>query len=245
LGPSSPTAPAENDADSAINPDPDWPRNKNGMAAWTGAILWPSNNATWPPADAGPDPTGTAWAFSRTDWGFARTIFDLGSTFSQCPEIWVRADGQSYDSGIDTVNSVDPFEGTVTLPTPAVFVTFGVRYRQVMETLDIGFNPQSGQTDMTMSTRTVRKVGLEVSNTSPGFLLGDIPEGDLSPWYPEPGDENTAEFGPSTEDLTYSGLVHSSVATSWNRHGRICVVNERPFPITISAIVREVEYGGT
>lgn len=214
--------------------DSSWPVNRTGMAAWA-AGSFPAL-PPWSPVPG--DVSGTTLPMDQSDWGIAKTSFTLSDTtlYNAAQSVTVKADGVQV--------SPATFTGTaLTLTSPACFVTIGIPYSQVMETLDV---PPT-QNDTTLNTRIVRKAAFELSRTALGFKVGEDASdaASLSTWAPDVGEEGTADFGPGSEDQTYSGLAYVPIQSSWSRDGRICLVNTAPFPVTVSAIIREVEFGGT
>jgi hypothetical protein len=215
--------------------DSTWPKNPTGLVAWM-AGSFPSL-PPWSPVVG--DISGTVLPMDQSDWGIAKFAFTVPSTIdAYTTGQVVKADG-----------AVVPFTlvGTaLTLSTAAVFVTLGLPYTQVVESLDVPAQPTAtGNIEIILQSKVVKKAAFQIARTSPGFSVGDSPTGSLTTWQPDAGDTSTAEFGPGSEDQTYSGLAYVPVFGDWNRYGRICLVNTAPFPVTISSIIREVNLGGS
>jgi hypothetical protein len=147
----------------------------------------------------------------------------------------INLDGVAYT---DIASMLHVTDGTkINYPSDIVSMTVGKPYSQCVETLDLPFAPGSGQ-DLTLNRRAIKKAAFEVANTGIGFQVGESVDGDLVTWSPETSDI------PDTFNR-YQGLVHTPIFGTWDRSGRMALVNEYPTPITISALIREVEFGDT
>jgi hypothetical protein len=195
----------------------DWTTNPPAAAPWSA-----------PPDDRNND----FYPVNRADWAFARTQFSVSDSLANIGTIWGKIDGQ-VRSGLIVA------AGIITTDIPVVFASFGSAYIQVIETLDLAFPPGADGKDPTLNIREVVKVGLEIAKTSAGFQLGSDPDGGLTVWAPEPGEEGFEG------NETYSRIAYLPVESIFDRSGRACVVNTNPLPVTVSSIIREVDFGGT
>lgn len=187
------------------------------------------------------------------DWGFARWVFttDMYDTLfdgqTDVPLV-VRADDrwQFMSTPLHALYAGEDNEtmpGADTINEPAVFAVFGVAYRQVVETLDLATGAQS-QSDLTLNQKLVKKAGFELSKSWGTFMVGQEEDDRyLTTWTAQRDTRQTVSY--PYESHTYSGLGYMVPLANWDKGARIVLVSDNPFPFGISAIIREVEFGGT
>ena len=126
--------------------------------------------------------------------------------------------------------------GAVTLPQAAKKVTVGLPYTMIIEQPNFETQTQSGTLQ-----------GREKAVTHAIFRLTQSFGGEAGP------DESTLnemiydvgrlELG---ENVLYSGDLNITMAAGgMNKNGRVFVKHDKPYPFTVSAIIRAVTFGGT
>jgi hypothetical protein len=122
--------------------------------------------------------------------------------------------------------------GAVTLPLEdgASVCHIGLPYRSEFESLD---SPQDKGRQ-----KTVSRVLVEMEN-SRGAKVGESLDGKLAEW-------RQREVHDSYGNVKlFSGAVHIPVVSQWNVGGRCAVMQDEPLPLSLIAVTREVEFGGS
>ena len=144
-------------------------------------------------------------------------------------EVLVMGDGYLFDPM--TVEN-----GTITLPQASKRVTVGLPYTMILEQPNIEMQTQSGTLQ-----------GREKTVSSAIFRLTQSFGGEAGPDANTLNemiyDEGRLELG---ESVLYSGDLNVTMAAGgFNKNGRVYLRHDKPYPITISAIIRAVTFGGT
>lgn len=159
-------------------------------------------------------------AVATTKWGFARnTISGLAHLNNQ--QVTVLADGAVQ--GPFTVVA-----GAITLDVPAVIATAGLPYNSDVELMDVA--PER------TSVKNVSMITWEVV-ASRGLYTGQD-FGHLRPVKTRQVADNFGVPALLTQQVT------TAVESSNNVSGRAVLRQRDPLPLTISAVVREVDFGG-
>jgi hypothetical protein len=127
-------------------------------------------------------------------------------------------------------------DGTITLPQASKNVVVGLPYTMKLE-----------QPNFETQTNSGTMQGREKAVTSAIFRLTNSFGGEAGP------DENTLnemiydvgrlEMG---ENVLYSGDLNITMAAGgFNKNGRVFIRHDKPYPFTVSAIIRAVTFGGT
>jgi hypothetical protein len=146
-------------------------------------------------------------------------------------EVWVSC------PGIDPIGPFTVVGGEVTVPSgwapTDATVTFtaaiGLRYVCDLELLDAA--------QARMGQMTVTKVAVEVSS-SQGLKVGQDEE-HLVPWRQRNVADSYGFPAPASE------FVVIEVKGRWDRTGRAFLRQEKPLPLTVTGVMRELEKGGT
>lgn len=124
--------------------------------------------------------------------------------------------------------------GSLPLNLPASVVHVGLRYRSVLESLDI--NVQGSET-VRDRPKNIKKVALLVNKTR-GLLSGPSLTGTLDEF-------KMREFEDYGESVTLlTGVMDVNTSSSWDKNGRFVVVQNLPLPATILSLVPDVSVGG-
>jgi hypothetical protein len=122
--------------------------------------------------------------------------------------------------------------GTVTLPNPSTVAHIGLPYTSDFETLDIA----TQRADIRDKKKAINAVSLIVDKSS-GFLVG--PDVDNLQPVTQRNNEN---YGAPTELI--SGLIDESITCGWDKKGRIFVRQIDPLPLSILAVIPQIEVAG-
>jgi hypothetical protein len=139
--------------------------------------------------------------------------------------VYALADG--LVQGPFTVSS----SGTITLATAALRVHVGLKYNADFESLDC--SPGEGKTRV----KSVKTAWVELE-ASAGSIQAGEDFTHLDTWSGVEADETAKVSGLTTGQARIPTISH------WNHGGRVCIRQSDPLPITILAVIREVEYGG-
>jgi len=123
--------------------------------------------------------------------------------------------------------------GSFELDVPCAVVQFGLPYRSLIETLDI--NVPGGET-VRDRPKLITRLGILVKDTR-GLRAGP--------------DENTLddvklEWSEEEGDPTIpleTGLFEYTISATWDKNGRVVVVQDDPLPATVLGIIPRVEVG--
>lgn len=130
--------------------------------------------------------------------------------------------------------------GEITLPDMPVendganVVGFvGLRYVPELETLNVAADGQR------LRQKAVRALGLELEQSS-GILVGRTFGDDTTMLETQPHTVSSgyAQPDPQTE------LVTAELDNSWDDGARICIRQSKPLPVTVTAIIRDLDVGG-
>ncbi len=147
----------------------------------------------------------------------------------------------TFTQNDQVVTSLPVEGGKVSLPTPRPGGEYGVYfsgrlriglpYTAEIETLDLEFPLADG----TMQTRRrkMAKVTVRFRDTQ-GGRLGDSSDSKTYPFTPDRSEDDT--HAPFTGDKEMSG-------GSWNKDGRVYIIQDQPLPMTVLAIIPEMEVG--
>lgn len=123
-------------------------------------------------------------------------------------------------------------DGALTIPNPAGVVHIGLPYTSDIETLEL----EPGQETAQGILKSVSKVTLRVER-SRGIFAG--PSFDrLEPWVDRDDEGYRQPIDPST------GTIEIGFSPGWDRHGRVCIRQSYPLPMTINSIIPDVQFGG-
>lgn len=157
-----------------------------------------------------------------TSWGWARkTITGLG----QLEGLAVTALADGGVAGPFTVAG-----GAITLGSPAVIVQVGLSYNSDMETLDVGAD------QVKTNVKSIRSVNVEVV-ASRGLYVGQDFQHLVTP------PQMRVRDVPGPPPLVTKPM-EANIPSSFAPGGRICVRQSDPLPLSIVAVVRELELGG-
>lgn len=141
-------------------------------------------------------------------------------------------EGESVYANADGVKQ-GPFtvaSGAITLSTAASRVHVGLQYNCDFESLDCP--PGEGKTKV----KALTDGWVEIEASAGGIQVGSTFD-KMETWTGKEADESASVDGLMT------GQAHVPGITRWTHKGRICVRQADPFPCTILAVAREVEYG--
>lgn len=170
-------------------------------------------------------PEGAVPAGLRTataTWSWARCLVPVAHLIGRT--VAILADGSEQEQ-----QTVD-VSGNATLGRPAVKITVGLPYVSEIETLD----PETPQIVLTGKRKRVTNVVLQVQE-SRGFEVG-TDENHLFPWRQAIGNVDTIDL--------YTGPVDVPVAGDYENTGRVIVRQTSPLPLTVLAIIPNLEVGG-
>jgi hypothetical protein len=142
--------------------------------------------------------------------------------------------GQSVNALIDGA-AAGPFtvnaDGTIVLGSPGVIVQAGLPYTSDMDLLDVAAD------QVKTNKKSVRKATFEVV-TSRGLLAGETFAKLFAPNLQSVADGNSVP-------PLFTGNAEVQIASSWNTEGgRACLRQSDPLPLTVVAVVRDLEVGG-
>ena len=143
--------------------------------------------------------------------------------------VWVMGDGYLFESM--TVK-----DGTISLPQASKRIVVGLPYTEILEqpNWDAG-NTDSGTVQGRM--KSVSTAILRLDNSFGGRIGPDADNPNEIIY-----DDERMELG---EDVLFSGDLKVSLAIGgFNTKGRTYIVHDTPYPFSISAIIREVTFGG-
>lgn len=164
-------------------------------------------------------------AVAVTAWTFAKTIVG-GLTHLIGEAVVILADGKDVDP--QAVAS----DGSVTLSHPGGVVQAGLAYESDAETLD--FNVPGAPT-IRAKTKTIPSVNVLLYQTR-GLLVG--PDEDHLDEVAQRLDEAYQDPNEATTDITIT-----PIPTGINVSGRVFIRQSRPLPVTILAILPDIELG--
>jgi hypothetical protein len=162
---------------------------------------------------------------ARTDWAFARKIMS-GLEHLEGKTVDILADGNVEPQRVVTA-------GRVTLANAAGVVHVGLPIESDFETLDISVPSQN----LRDKKKIVNHVSLIVEE-SQGVWCG--PDADHLIEYKQRTDENYDESARMAE-----GNIDIRIQATWNKAGRVFVRQAKPLPVTILAVIPEINVGGS
>jgi hypothetical protein len=158
------------------------------------------------------------------DWAFAKSVYAVNARYNGAT-LSVLADA----------NYIGEFlvqGGVLTLDQPAIVVQAGILYTSDLELL-----PTSHPTEETSPMqKVIKKVWVEL-HKSRSLKAG--PDLDHLKTWPQrkPKDPKVVPV--------YSGKISVASATGWTPDGMMSFRQDAPLPVTLVAVTREVEFGGT
>src|SRR5664280_36490 len=156
--------------------------------------------------------------------GIAATVFS-GLNHLEGETVAIIADGMVYPQQAVV-------GGQITIDNPATVVHIGLPYISDFETLELA----SMKSDIRDKQKLVNAVSLIVDR-SVGFKIGtDV---DHLKEYKSRSTENY-----DSPDALISGLIDESIPCTYDKNGRIFVRQDKPLPLTILAVIPQLQLGG-
>lgn len=172
-----------------------------------------------------------------TKWGIGRNSYTVAHLAGYQQEsgkpsgvrgVHVLADGAAVDPAVVTWAG-----GVATLPQPALVVCVGISYNADAASLD-AHHPNA---ETRNRYKKLIRVGFLASNGRGMWAGQDFDK--LWEW-----EEKTVAQGYGIVPLD-NGYFETDVTDEWNKLGRMVVRSYDPLPMTLTAILREMELGGT
>lgn len=161
------------------------------------------------------------------NWAFARDRF-AGLSHLEGKTVSILADGNVAPPMAVTA-------GVVTIPTAAAVVHIGLPYTSELETLEVTF---PGQETVMDKRKVIRSVTAVLEDSRGGFYGRSNREQDLQ------------EFKQRDEDDDYgsmallTGKATTLIQDTWQGTGRVTVRQTDPLPMSILALIPQVDIGG-
>jgi hypothetical protein len=162
---------------------------------------------------------------ARLDWQLARDTFSM-QHLKGC-EVSVLGDG--YSRGRFTV---DASTGLVTIDSAAVRVSLGLPIQADIKTLQV----TAGEETMVGREKSIPSVKAQLLE-SRGLKAGR----DFTHLFAAK-ERSTENY--DTPARLQDGVITVAISTPWNTDGSICIRQDEPLPITITALIPEVVVGG-
>ena len=174
------------------------------------------------------------------DFGIENAFFvDCGLSYSGTPANAISGLGHLEGKAVAVLADGSPVEGltvtsgAITLPYPASTVHVGLPYRSVLSPMPPEMDSKEGTT--LGRARVVGKSRIRVLDTVGGKHGSDLAALDDFPYLPEDYD------GPVEP---YSGDLEFSPAGGLDSSASIWIVQDRPLPMTVVALMLEVDFEG-
>ncbi len=165
------------------------------------------------------------WGAARLDWQLARNTFTLAHLPMR--EVSVLSDGNS--AGRFTTDSA----GRFTMGSAGVRVHAGIPITADMETLSVTVQ---GQEPITNKKKSIPRVTAQVLE-SRGLKAGR----DFN--HLRAVKERNASDGFGVPSRLQDGLIEVAIDTTWSTDGSVCIRQDEPLPLTITALIPEVVVG--
>lgn len=131
--------------------------------------------------------------------------------------------------------------GSITLQTPAAVAHAGLAFDSDFETLPISSISEGGTT-IRDKTKSVPGVGMQLDKSRGVFVARDRRSWDGRGDLIELKQREFEDWAESTQMLT--GYARVAIPTGWDHDGRIFIRQSDPLPLTILAVIPEVQIGG-
>lgn len=165
-------------------------------------------------------------AAAVADWAFAKDTMG-GLTHLETLTVAVIGDGKVQSQ--KTVVS-----GQITLDLPAVLVHIGLPIMADLETLDLAIPNGPSVRDR---AKSITKLTLQVEETRGVFAGMDFDH--LEEFSQRTNEDYVSAVDPKT------GIMEVYLNNTWQKDGRTCIRQADPLPVSISAIIPEVTFGGS
>lgn len=162
-----------------------------------------------------------------TGWAFARDTFS-GLAHLEGKKVAILADG-------NVVAQKTVAAGAVTIPTPAGIVVIGLPYTSELETLEITY---PGQETLLDKRKIIAGVTVMLEDSRGGLFGRSGADADL---YEAKQRSDSDNYG-SIAAIT--GKQKTTIADTWLGTGRVTVKQVDPLPMSILAIIPQVDIGG-
>lgn len=169
-------------------------------------------------------------AVPTTEWALAKDTFS-GLDHLEGQTVVALVDGDVVRVGADG-NPLVVTGGEITIEQRGAVVLVGLPYRSYMELLDLADGP-----DARRRVKTVKKVTIEIEK-SRGVCAGTSLEKPLAQ-----ANQRTPAHGYGPIPLS-DDRIELIMPDSYTKTGRAVIVQDEPLPMTVTAVQREVEYGG-
>lgn len=161
---------------------------------------------------------------ATTDWSFAKDVFS-GADHLEGKTVSILADGMDVDEQI-------VIGGSVSLQVPASVVHVGLPFVSDMETLDVNL---PGSESVRNRTKSIPKVTALVYASRGIFIGPDEAHLDEVP------QRLYEDYADPTGVLT--GRAEIPIPTTPDKDGKIFIRQSRPLPLTVLALLPEIEFG--
>jgi len=162
---------------------------------------------------------------ATTSWAWARDTF-AGLDHLEGMTVSILGDGHDMGQQVVTGGKVYP-------EFPAVIGRVGLPIEADLETLDLA--PQAQET-IVNKRKIITGLGLLV------YESRSIKAGRT--WDTLETAASRSEEGYDAPPALQSGVINLSIPSSWDENGRVCIRQDLPLPITILALIPNVEVGG-